>query len=29
MRAETDGSMVFWNGKVELSISEVFEILGK
>ena len=29
MRARTDGSMIFWDGKVELSISEVFEILGK
>ena len=27
--AETDGSMIFWDQKVELSIREVFEILGK
>ncbi len=27
--AKTDGSMIFWNQKVELSISEVFEMIKK
>ena len=27
--AKTDGSMIYWDGKVELSLNEVFEILGK
>lgn len=27
--AETDGSMIFWEGKVEISISEVFEMIKK
>lgn len=28
-RAETDGSMIYWDSKVELSISEVFEMIKK
>ena len=26
---ETDGSMIYWDSKVELSISEVFEMIKK